>query len=76
MARVLRRAALVAFLSLPLILFLGRPTHQPCESPPGTPRTPCDPLSVGPSWLVPVFFTALALTIPSLPMRTETLTPS
>jgi hypothetical protein len=63
MARVLRWAALVVLLSLPLILYLGRSANQPCEFPPGTPRTPCDPIAVGPNWLGPLFFTALALTI-------------
>ena len=60
MVKTLRRAAVVALLSLPVILYLGRPVNWPCESEPGVAISPCDPLHVSPTWMVPVFITALA----------------
>jgi hypothetical protein len=60
MVKVLRWAALVAFLSLPVIVFLGRPVDQGCSPP---VHNPCDPYHVSPTWMVPVFITALAIAL-------------
>jgi len=61
MAKMLRWAALLVLLSLPLILFLGRPVTHPCGFEPGEVRSPCTPAVLSPRWLVPVFITALAV---------------
>jgi hypothetical protein len=61
MVKMLRWVALLALLSLPLILFLGRPEPQPCGFEPGEVRSPCTPAVLSPRWLVTVFITALAV---------------
>jgi hypothetical protein len=62
MARKLRWASLVTLLSLPVIMFLGRPVTEGC--PPERPMyTPCDPLQVSPAWVGPALLMALALAI-------------
>jgi hypothetical protein len=60
MVKTLRSAAVLAFLSLPVILFLGRPVETPCQSP-ALPK-PCDPLPPSsPTWLGPVFWAVIGL---------------
>jgi hypothetical protein len=59
MARKLRWAALAAFLSLPAILYLGRPVTEGC-APKAGPCDPFPPVSASPTWRGPVFFAALA----------------
>jgi hypothetical protein len=59
MVKRLRWAALVAFLSLPVILYFGRP--RPCVGDPTLQVLQCDPPTVDyPSWRGPVSFTVLA----------------
>ncbi len=58
MARRLRWAALAAILSLPLIMYLGRPVTEGC---PPDPIHPCDPQTVSPGWTLPAIFLALAI---------------
>jgi hypothetical protein len=71
MVKTLRWAAFGAFLSLPVILYVGRPVNQPCLPGPGIVDSPCDPLRVSPTWLGPVFLTALAVGILLLLMATS-----
>lgn len=58
MAKTLRWYAFAVLLSLPLILYLGRPVNQGC---PQDGRTICDPYHVSQNWLVPVVLGDLAL---------------
>jgi hypothetical protein len=61
MVKALRWAALVAFLSLPVILFLGRPVRHTCPEP---VTGPCDPLPPGPpAWTHTSFLAALWLAV-------------
>jgi hypothetical protein len=58
MVKKLRWAGLLGFLSLPVILYLGRPVQSGCEGA----RGPCDPLRISPSWLGPAVLAALGAT--------------
>ena len=60
MVKSLRWAALVAFLSLPVILFLGRPVRHPC---PEFVTSPCDPLITSPAWTSTLFLAVLWLAV-------------
>jgi hypothetical protein len=60
MVKALRWAALLAFLSLPVILFLGRPVDEGC--PPPVDQI-CDPNHVSPTWVGPVLLTALGIAV-------------
>jgi hypothetical protein len=60
MVKALRWAALFAFLSLPVIVYLGRPVDQGCPPP---VHQICDPYHVSPTWLWPVFFTATGIAV-------------
>jgi hypothetical protein len=60
MAGKLRWASLASLLSLPVIMYLGRPVMEEC---PPSVISPCDPLEVSPTWVGPALFIALALAI-------------
>jgi hypothetical protein len=45
--RLLRWLGVVCFVSLPVILFLGRPTRHGCDP---SLRAPCDPVFYGAWW--------------------------
>ena len=57
--KTLRWAALAAFLSLPVILFLGRPVTHRCPEP----RIPCDLPVDPPAWTSTLFLAALWLAV-------------
>jgi hypothetical protein len=61
MARTLAWATVLAFLSLAVILYPGRPVIRPCSPRSGAVRGPCDPSVLSPTWIVPVFLTVLGL---------------
>jgi hypothetical protein len=63
MARKLVWATVLAFLSLPVIMYLGRPVVRPCSPRSGAVRGPCDPSVLSPTWIVPVFLTVLVLAV-------------
>jgi hypothetical protein len=63
MVRKLVWTTILALLSLPVILYLGRPVVQPCAPRYGAVRGPCDPPTLSPTWMVPVFLTALAVAV-------------
>jgi hypothetical protein len=60
MIKTLRSLAVLAFLSLPVILYLGRPVDRGCPPP---VHEICDPYHVSPAWLGPAFFTALGMAV-------------
>jgi hypothetical protein len=57
MVKALRWAALAAFLSLPVILFIGRPVRHQCPQP----RVPCDLPVDRPAWTSTLFLAVLWL---------------
>jgi hypothetical protein len=59
MVKALRWAALMAFLSLPVILFLGRPVTHRCPEP----RIPCDLPVDPPAWTSTLFLAVLWLAV-------------
>jgi hypothetical protein len=67
MVTALRWAALVAFLSLPVMLFLGGPTRHPC---PGSVFSPCEPHDTSPIWTHTAFLAALWLAVMLLLLST------
>jgi hypothetical protein len=60
MVKTLRWAAVVALLSLPAILYLGRPIDRGCPPP---VHQICDPYHVSPTWLGPVFFLVFGVAV-------------
>ena len=56
-------ATILFFLSLPVIPYLGRPVIRPCAPRSGAVRGPCDPPILSPTWMLPVFLTALAVAV-------------
>jgi hypothetical protein len=63
MVRKLVWMTILVFLSLPVIVYLGRPVIQPCAPRSGAVRGPCDPGVLSPTWMIPVFLTALAVAV-------------
>ena len=59
MVRVLRWAVLLAFLSLPVIFYLGRPVSKACPPDAFCLWSPPRPAS----WLEPVFYTASGIAV-------------
>ncbi len=59
MVKALRWGALVAFLSLPVILFLRRPVMHRCPQP----RIPCDLPVDPPAWTSMLFLAVLWLAV-------------
>ena len=64
MVRKLAWVTVFAFLSLPMIAYVGRERIQPCVYPKSDAiRGPCDPAFNSPAWLVPVFLTVAAVAV-------------